>query len=288
MKDISSCLWFNNQAEEAAQLYTTVFPNSKIEAISRYTEASAQKSGLKPGSVLTVALRLENLRIQALNGGPVFSFTPALSFFVSCSSEAEIDQAWNKLSQGGQPRMELGKYPWAEKYGWTSDKYGMEWQLILAPSEFKIVPSLLFVDELFGKGEEALNYYLSIFPNSKIRTLARDEANKTIAHCAFTLNGHGFALMEGQGKHGYTFTPAHSLSVSCDDQQELDYFWEKLSAGGTIQQCGWLTDKFGVSWQVVPKVLPDLMTTPGKSEKVMSALLQMKKIDIETLVQAAR
>lgn len=236
---------------------------------------------------MTVEFSLENQSILALNGGPLFKFTPSLSFFVWCNTEAEIDKLWQSLSSGGEVRMGLDKYPWAPKYGWTSDKFGVEWQLILAPgADQKIAPAFLFVEKLFGKGDEALNFYMSVFKNSRITFMARDETTKTIAHSSFTLEDQTFILMEGQGEHHHTFTPAFSLMVNCNSQEEIDDYWQKLSAGGSTSQCGWLTDKYGVSWQIVPAVMSELMSDPRKSEKVMKAMLQMTKLDIKTLKKA--
>jgi len=288
MKNIAPCLWFDQQAEPAAQFYATVFEKTKIETISRYGPAGAEISGQKPGSVLTVDFTLEDLRIEGLNGGPMFKFTPALSLFVSCATENEIDEKWKKLSAGGNVRMGLDKYPWAQKYGWTADRFGVEWQLMLTPRDRKIVPAFLFVDSLFGKGEEAVKFYTSLFPNSKIEMLDRDEEKKSVRFASFTLNGQGFVLMEGEGKHGYTFNEATSLIVNCDTQKEIDDFWQKLSAGGSTSQCGWLKDRYGVSWQIVPTALAGLMKDPIKADKVMNAFLKMTKLDLETLMQAAQ
>jgi predicted 3-demethylubiquinone-9 3-methyltransferase (glyoxalase superfamily) len=287
MKNLSTCLWFDNQAEEAVKFYATVFKNSKVTKTARYGKSGAAVSGQKEGAVMTVEFQLENLTVLALNGGPLFKFTPALSFSVCCSTEEEIDAAWKKLADGGTVRMGLDKYPWSAKYGWTADRYGVEWQLMLAPRAQKIAPAILFVEELFGKGEEAVNFYTSLFPNSKIDSIARDEATKTVMHCAFTLNGQSFVLMEGQGKHAYTFSHATSLVVTCDNQSEVDTYWQKLSAGGSEEQCGWLKDRFGVSWQIVPSVLGELMANPAHSESVMKAMLKMTKLDIAALTKAA-
>lgn len=288
MKKIATCLWFDHQAEEAVKFYTSVFKNTKVHNSAFYGEAGAEVSGQKAGSLMLIEFELEDQEIQALNGGPIFQFSPSFSYYVNCTSEKEIDELWKKLSQGGQARMGLDKYPWAEKYGWTADKYGVEWQLILAPSARKISPAFLFTDHLFGKGEEAINFYMSLFPNSKIETMSHDPTTKTVMHSTFILNGQGFVLMEGAGKHGHSFTNANSLVVNCDTQEEIDRLWEKLAVGGTIEECGWLKDKYGVSWQVVPAVLAQLMSDPKKAEKVMQAMLKMKKLDIAKLKAAAQ
>lgn len=286
MKSISVCLWFDHQAEEAAEYYKTVFSNFTIGQIARYSEAGAEVSGQKKGSVMTVGFQMENLEVLGLNGGPQFKFSPALSFFVSCENEAEIDEKWKKLSKGGTVRFGFDKYPWAEKYGWTADRFGVEWQLMLAPRPQKIAPSFLFVDSLFGKGEEAIHFYTGLFPNSRIDNLVRDEELKTIMHCAFQLNGQNFTLMEGKGKHGHAFNEATSLVVYCENQDEIDRYWNKLSEGGSESQCGWLKDKYGVSWQIVPTILADLMADPARAEKTMNSMLKMSKLDIATLIAA--
>jgi predicted 3-demethylubiquinone-9 3-methyltransferase (glyoxalase superfamily) len=217
---------------------------------------------------------------------PHFKFTQALSLFVWCDTEKEIDELWQKLSKGGEVRMGLDKYPWAPKYGWTADKYGVEWLLIQSSHKQKIAPAFLFVQNLFGKGEEAVQFYMSQFKNSKIEFMARDEATKTISHCVFSLDGQDFVLMEGQGTHNFTFSPAFSLMVSCRTQDEIDEYWRTLSAGGSTDQCGWLTDKYGVSWQIVPALWEELMADPKKSEKAMKALIKMTKLDIKELKRA--
>ncbi|MGZ3774265.1 MAG: VOC family protein [Pseudobdellovibrionaceae bacterium] len=288
MEKISSCLWFNNQAEEAARFYVSLFKNSKISKVVRYGESASEVSGQKKGSVMTVDFEIEEQNILGLNGGPQFKFTPALSFFVWCETEREIDQLWKNLTQGGTVRMELDTYPFAQKYGWVTDKFGVEWQFMLSNHKQKIAPCLLFVDKLFGKGEEAMNFYMSLFDNSKVEFMARNESTNTIAHAVFSLNGQNFVLMEGQGNHNYSFSNAFSLVINCDTQQEIDLYWTKLSEGGQAGQCGWLTDKYGIAWQVVPKVLEKMIsdTNTTKSEKVMKAMLTMQKLDIKDLEQA--
>jgi predicted 3-demethylubiquinone-9 3-methyltransferase (glyoxalase superfamily) len=153
---ITPCLWFDDQAEEATKFYTGIFKNSKIVAVTRYTEAGQEFHQKKPGSVMTVEFELDGQTFTALNGGPLFKFSEAVSFQVDCAT-----------------------------------------------------------------------------------------------------------------------------------QQEVDHFWDKLSAGGAPSQCGWLKDRYGVSWQVVPSVLPQLLTDPAKAERVMTALMGMTKLDIAALQAAA-
>ncbi|MES2779754.1 MAG: VOC family protein [Bacteroidota bacterium] len=128
-----------------------------------------------------------------------------------------------------------------------------------------------------GKAKAAADHYCSIFPNSKIVT-----ENPMVVY--FELNGHKF--MGLNGGPDYIFSPANSYVIECETQQDIDHYWEKLGEGGTYSQCGWLDDKFGVSWQIVPTVLAKLMSDPNKAPRVVEAFMKMKKFDIETLVNA--
>src|SRR3982074_1043692 len=153
----------------------------------------------------------------------------------------------------------------------------------------KITPFLWFDDN----AEEAVNFYVSIFENSKVAGVSRyGEAGPgpkgTVMVAKFQIEGQEFLALNG-GPH-FKFTEAVSFVVNCETQEEVDYFWEKLTAdGGAESQCGWLKDKYGLSWQIVPTILPKLFQhkDPEKTQKGMKAMLQMKKIDIETLKRAA-
>lgn len=288
MQKINSCLWFNSQALEAAEFYHGLFKNSHIGQILHYDKSSAEISGQKEGSILTVDFEINGHRIIGLNGGPLFKFTPAMSFTVRCETAAEIDKLWQELSKGGEVRMEMGKYPWSEKYGWVADRFGVEWQLMLFEKAL-FAPSFLFVREVFGKGEEAMNFYCSLFKDSKIKTLVHADDKKSVLHAEFSLAGQDFILSEGPGDdHKFTFTNAFSLVINCETQEEIDRFWNKLSQGGVIEECGWLKDRFGVSWQVVPTVLDRMLSDADKvrAQRVMKAMLGMKKLDIAELEKA--
>jgi predicted 3-demethylubiquinone-9 3-methyltransferase (glyoxalase superfamily) len=151
----------------------------------------------------------------------------------------------------------------------------------------KIVPFLWFD----GKAEEAMNFYVSIFKNSKIGEVTRygkagPGQEGTVISATFQLEGQEFYALNGGPQ--FTFTPAISLFVNCETQQEVDELWKKLSEGGEIQQCGWLRDKYGLSWQIIPTILGKLLRDkdPAKAQRVMQAMLQMRKIDIARLKQA--
>ena len=242
---------------------------------------------------MSATFLLDGLEFIALNGGPQFKFSPATSFFVECETHGEVDEVWKKLSKGGTVLMELAAYPFSEKFGWVQDKFGVSWQLNLAGRGQTITPFLMFVGEQYGKGEEAMSFYISLFKNSSVTRIERygageAEAEGTVKHARFALNGQQFMAMDSGREHPFTFTPAISFFVSCETQKEIDYFWEKLSAGGEKSRCGWLKDKFGVSWQIVPPVLGEFLNDEDeeKSERVMKAMLEMDKLDIKALRRA--
>lgn len=287
MQDISPCLWFDNQGEEAAHFYTSLFKNSKVGHKTYYTPSVTGSSG-KEGSVLTVYFEIQDQKIVNLNGGPYFKFTPALSYFVWCESENEVDRLWQALSAGGQVLMGLDKYPFAKKYGWTTDKYGLSWQLFHGDeARHQLAPAFLFVNKLYGRGEEAIQFYQKLFPNSKIEFMAKDDTKNVIQHAVFTLNGSRFVLMEGEGEHNHTFNEAFSLMVNCDTQEEIDRCWDYLiQDGGSPSQCGWVKDKFGVSWQIAPAELREWTKHPDRMDAVMKEVMKMKKLDLGKLKAA--
>lgn len=284
---ITPYLWFDAQAEEAAGFYTSIFPDSGIGKKHRQGDA-----------VLAVEFFLSGQAFTALNGGPMFTFNPSVSFYTICESEAEIGRAWEKLSEGGKALMPLGTYPWSEKYGWVQDKYGLSWQLTLGKiSEVgqKISPVLMFTDKQQGRAEEAINFYTSIFEDSGLNLLAKyeegegDPAAGTVKHAQFRLDGQIFMAMDSSIMHGFGFNEAISFLVHCNTQAEVDYYWEKLTAGGEEMMCAWLKDKFGVVWQIVPDELIRLITDPdpARAQRAAGAMMQMRKIDIEKMRRAA-
>lgn len=300
MQKITPYLWFDNQAEEVVNFYLSAFPNGKILNTSRYNEASAQASGRPAGTVMTIIFDLNGYKFMALNGGPLFKFNPSVSFILNfdpstdTKAKENLNKLWEKLSPAGLVRMPLDRYPFSERYGWIEDKYGVSWQLMLTNPDGEerpfIIPSIIFTNEVSGKAEEATDHYLSIFKDSRRGLTARypkgmePEKEGTIMFSDFMLEKQWFAAMDSVREHKFAFNEAISFMVSCDNQKEIDHFWDKLSAVPQAEQCGWLKDKYGLSWQIVPSALGELMSTdPDKSKRVMQALLQMKKIDIEAL-----
>ena len=190
--------------------------------------------------------------------------------------------------------MELDKYEWSNKYGWLQDKYGVTWQLSfggMEKTDQKFSPVLMFTDKQAGKAEQAIHFYTSVFKNSKIIGISRyikgeNDVEGTVKHAEFSLGNQVFMSMDSSFMHRFSFNEAISFVVDCETQEEIDYYWDKLTDGGEEIQSGWLKDRFGVSWQIVPVILSELMSDPSKSERVTNALLQMKKFDIEKLVNA--
>lgn len=299
MKKIVPCLWFDDQAEEAARFYISLFKGSKVLQTSRYGKEGFEIHGRPAGSVLTVEFELEGKSFTALNGGPAFKFTPAISFLVACKTKKEVEALWGKLSNGGSALMELGKYPFSERYGWLQDKYGLSWQIMLmGPRKItqKITPSLLFVREQCGKAEQAAKFYASVFKRSKAGEIIRygkgeaPDKPGTVKHATFRLEGQDFGAMDSAHEHGFGFNEALSFQIYCKDQEEADYCWDNLSKGGdkAAQQCGWIKDRYGVSWQVVPDFMREIMGSgdSAATDRVMKALLKMKKLDFAALKKA--
>jgi predicted 3-demethylubiquinone-9 3-methyltransferase (glyoxalase superfamily) len=270
------CLWSDGKAKEAATYYLSTFQNTRITS----------------ENPMVVMFELEGMRFMELNGGPLFKINPSISFFVFCDSINEIDEKWKSLSADGVVLMPLNKYPWSERYGWCQDKFGVSWQLMVAQNEDqKIMPCLMFTKEQSGRASDAISFYTSLFENAELKSESRYEKGEGdvegyIKHARFTLNGQLFSAMDSSGPHGFTFNEGVSIVVPCDNQQEIDYYWSKLTEGGTESQCGWLKDKFGVSWQIVPAMLEKLVIDPVKREKVMQVVMKSIKFNIEELENA--
>lgn len=294
MKHIIPHLWFDTQAQEAAKFYTTLFPNSHITGVTTLHDTPS-------GDTDIVRFELNSQPFMAINAGPVFSFNPSISFTVnfdpSRDSQARehLEQTWKKLSSDGKVRMELQKYDFSELYGWIEDRYGLSWQLILTNPEGEerpfIIPSLLFTNEVYGKAKEAREFYLSVFQPSQAGALytypAGVEPDKegAVMLSDFKLLDTWFSAMESAREHAFQFNEAISFIVNCESQSELDHYWSKLSAVPESEQCGWLKDKYGLSWQVVPNILEDLMNNPDEAQRntVTQAIMEMKKIDFAAL-----
>ena len=297
MQTITPHLWFDKEAREAAEFYVSLFPDSRVTNSTTLHDTPSGDSEI-------VSFELAGQSFMAISAGPLFKFNPSVSFIVNfdpsrdTNARENLDAVWEKLSQDGTALMPLDKYPFSERYGWVQDKYGLSWQLILTNPEGEerpfIIPSLMFVGEVAGRAEEAIKHYLSIFKNSKMGALARYGAGQepdregTVMFADFMLEGQWFAATDSAHEHKFAFNEAISFLVNCDSQEEIDYYWERLSADPQAEQCGWLKDKFGVSWQISSTALGEMLTngTREQIDRVTQAFLPMKKLEIARLEKA--
>lgn len=293
---ISTCLWLNEEAEEAAKLYTSIFENSKIGQIAYYSEVGKEHHGKEEGSVMTIDIELPGQRVILLNGGPHFNLTPAISYYVTLESEEQVNKTWNTLLEGGKVLMPLDKYDWSQKYGWLQDRYGVSWQISLGKIEDvgqQICPLLFFTGRQKGRAEEALRCFTTIFQPSHVDGIlyyGKEGPGEegTVMHAQFGMCGHKFMVMDSATDDEHLFNEAFSLEVCCESQEEVDRYWNYLLEGGEEQMCGWLKDRFGISWQIVPRKLYELLDTGSEEQhkRVMAAMFGMKKLDINGLQQA--
>ena len=281
--NIFPCLWYNGDAKQSAEFYCKIF-DGKITV----------------DSPVVINIEVFGQRMMLLNGGPKFEKNASISFMILCETEAEVEKYWNPLSADGIILMELGEYPWSKKYGWVRDKFGVTWQVYLGmQGEQKIVPTLMYIHQNNGKAMQAMEFYTNIFQNSKIEGVLKygegvgnetHEIAQNVQHAQFEIDGYTFFCMDNSYDHQFDFNEGISIVVMTDNQEETDLFWNSLTGnGGKESMCGWLKDKFGVSWQIVPKRLLQLMNdfeNPEKAQKVVAAMLTMKKIVIADLEAA--
>ena len=297
MQKIVPHLWFDTQAKEAAEFYTSVFPNSKI------TNAVVLKD-TPSGDTDLVSFDVMGYSFMCISAGPTFKVNPSVSFMVNFdpsqmdNAKVQLDSAWAKLTEGGKIMMPLDKYPFSEHYGWVEDKFGVSWQLILTDPAGEerpaIVPSIMFVGHNAGKAKEATDFYLSVFKNAKRGTIATYPAGMepdregSLMYTDFTLEGQWFAAMDSAQNHQFNFSEGNSLIINCDTQEEMDYYWDKLSAVPEAEQCGWMEDRYGLSWQInafeMDKMFKD--GTPEQINRVTQAFLPMKRLDLAKIREA--
>lgn len=304
MQKIIPHLWYDKEAKEAAAFYTSVFPESKVihTGLLRNTPS---------GDCDIVRFELWGQQFMAISAGPYFKFNPSISFMVHFDARTfgdaqdseqaareKLDEVWNKLKEEGNVLMDIGEYPFSKRYGWIADKYGLSWQLMLtdttADPRPSIMPSMLFVGDNCGKAEEAMEFYLSIFkdakPGAMHRYVAGMEPDKegSVMYEDFMLERRWFAAMDSAHKHQFEFNEAVSFLVNCADQAEINHYWQKLSAVPEAEQCGWLKDKYGMSWQISSAEMQEIMEkgTQEQVDRIAQAFLKMKKLEIATLKKA--
>lgn len=282
--NIFPCLWFDGDGEKAAHFYCETFGGS-----------------ISVNSGVVLNIELFGQKLMLLNAGPQFEKNASISFMVMCETEDEVIQYWESLSEKGLVLMDLGEYPWSKKYGWVRDQFGVTWQVNLSDrkSSQKIIPTLMFIHQNNGKAMQAMQLYTSLFPHSKIGEVLKygdgvgDKNNETpdhVQHGQFEIDHYQFFCMDNSYDHQFDFNEGISIVVMTDDQKQTDYLWNSLIAdGGRASMCGWLKDQFGVSWQIVPKKLLELMNDfdhPDRAQKVVEAMMGMQKIEISELESA--
>ena len=294
MSKITPHLWFDTQATEAAAFYSEVFPDSHVDNVTTLRDTPS-------GDCDIVAFTVWGHEFMAISAGPLFAINPSISFMVNFDPSSvpdaaqELDRIWAQLVDGGNELMPLGEYPFSKHYGWVADRYGVSWQLILSDAAGDprptIVPSLLFTGDVCGKAAEAAELYISAVGDAERGQSvpypegAEPDEPGTTMFSDFRLADGWFAAMDSAAEHDFEFNEAVSLMISCSDQAEIDHYWERLSAVPEAEQCGWLKDRFGVSWQVVPAAMNEMMAqgTPEQIGRVTQAFLPMKKFDLAAL-----
>ena len=278
---ITPAIWCDGTADEAARFYADVFrEGSVVEQV--------------PGLAATVSIH--GFRLSLINGGDQCAPNPSISCILNFDpllfgseeqARAYLDELYERLSAGGV-LMELGEYPFSQRYAWVRDRFGMTWQLMLTdpagePRPF-ILPSFMFGGTNHANAKEATEAWIALFDDSRRGVLYGYEeggpmAAGTVMFTDFTLRGTWMSARDSGASHDLTFTPGVSMIVSCRDQEEIDRYWTGLSAVPEAERCGWCVDRWGVSWQVVPDNIAELMADAATREKI----LQMGKIDLTRL-----
>lgn len=290
MRQLISALWFDKEAEEAVNFYTSIFENSRIIRRETFKDTPI-------GDSESIDFELENLSFEAFNGGERADFNSSISIMVSMATDKEVDALYAKLSVGGVDLMPLDSYPFSERYAWVQDKYGVTWQIMVDENSAvkqKLKLNLLFSGESCGKAEAALNYYHEVFNQSEIEAISHysegeaEDSRAKVNYSELSINGQKLTLMDHGLGGDFNFNEAYSLMILCGSQAEIDYYWDKLSHDPDFEQCGWLKDQFGVHWQIMPVRLYELMKNGSEEEqkRVTQAMLNMKKLDIEALENA--
>lgn len=278
---ITPAIWCDGTADEAAQFYTDIFRDASV------TEQA-------PGLAATVSIH--GFKLSLINGGNQYAPNPSISCILNFDpllfggeeqARTYLDELYKRLSTGGV-LMELGEYPFSPRYAWVRDRFGMTWQLMLTdpdgdPRPF-IIPSFMFGGTNHAHAEEATDAWITLFDNSRRGALYRYEEGGpldagTVMFTDFTLRGTWMAATDSGTFHDFTFTPGVSIIVSCRDQEEIDRYWAGLSAVPEAERCGWCVDHWGVSWQVVPHNIAELMADAATRDKI----LHMGKIDLAKL-----
>lgn len=276
---IYPCIWFNNNGKEAAEFYCSIFPNTTFTG----------------GNGMVQMLSINGQKMMFLNAGPMFAPNASVSFLIANEDGKETERLYNKLAEDGIALMPLDSYPFSKKYGWVRDKYGVTWQFYTGEKgdvDQYFTPTLMFINAQNGRAKEAIDFYTRLFPGSKTEGILEypqggsEDTPGNVQHAQFNINGYTLACMDSSLNHQFNFNEGISLVVHTSNQEETDYYWNGFTKnGGEESMCAWLKDKFGLSWQIVPTRLMELLNSSDKrqSKHAMDAMLKMKKIVIADL-----
>jgi predicted 3-demethylubiquinone-9 3-methyltransferase (glyoxalase superfamily) len=295
---IVPCIWLDDQAEAAASFYLAAFPEGRVDAVARYPRSGGNPANKPPGSVLTVDFTVAGRRFTVMNGGPSFRPNPSVSFHVHLPDAAAVDALYAALGEGGMDLMPLDAYPWSPRFVWLQDRFGVSWQLMARDDAARpaVVPALMFAGPHHGRAREAVAAYAAALPGSRVRHVedfGEGEGGEvgTVKQAALELMGQPLSAMDGGPGHAFGFDEGVSLQVMCADQAEVDRIATALAAdGGEEGPCGWLRDRFGVWWQVVPEQVGVWLASDDEAarDRVFHALLPMRRLDAAALERAYR
>lgn len=276
---IYPCLAIKGKIAEASDFYIQTFGDGKALISSE----------------IVILIELSGQKFMLLNDGPSSSPNPSISFMVICETDAETEQYWNKLLDGGKVLMPLDSYDWSPKYGWIQDKYGVSWQLYKgdkADTPQKFCPTLMFTGDKVGQATTAIQDFTQLFPNSNIQGILKygkgeGESEELVKHAQFKIKDFIMMAMDSSANHAFGFNDGVSLVVECETQEEIDKYWTHLTKNGGYEvACGWLTDQYGISWQIIPKDIVKMINDPVRGQRAMQAMMKMKKLVIADLENA--
>ncbi len=278
---LSPCLWYASAASEAFERYKAAFPGAEV----------TRDNGFLVESTLGRSV------ISGMNGGPGYRPNASLSVYAELPAAAAVEAAYARLTEGKHEVLTpLGAYEWSSAYAWIVDAWGVHWQLICVPdARPRLSAALMFAGTQAGKAAEALALYGSAFAKTAVLSEAYHPESAgadagRLKHAELQMAGGKLVLFDAHGSAGVRdakFTEGGSLMVACDTQAEIDRYWKALTAGGGQPgRCGWCKDRFGVSWQIIPRQLADWLSNPRTARRVGARMQAMGKLVIAELAPA--
>ncbi|HEL1612578.1 TPA: VOC family protein [Streptococcus suis] len=286
MQTIIPHLWYDTEAKEAVAFYVELF-GGNVDWTYTITDTPSGDSDL-------IQFQLGDMTLAAISAGPYFKLNESMSLMVNVANKDEVTRLYQALSESGRVLMPLAEYPFSPYYVWLEDRFGLSWQLSYAPDldkPYQFDICLLFSQEQVGLAQPMLDYYKDKLPQASVGQLsyygegeAAVEAAK-LNYAELLVGGQKLIVMD----HGYggedSFNEAFSLMVYVDSQDELNFYYDLLSAVPEAEMCGWVKDQFGISWQIVPRILMEAYDTasPETVKAVNDAVLQMRRLDFDQI-----